>query len=196
MHWPALFTRAEHLAITGSQMLMAMCERLWSCTYPHAVLSDNLSGPASSSRLMFQHVGLNSMQAVHRQLAGLGSPPATLAITCLTSRRRLSLQALMAKHKAAVRLEEQARACEYDALFAFDSLRPQLLEHMPVLDESRYARTFAPAAAVDMSAEPAAVQVCSPPAAGSAGQPYCTVLCKDSFCGPHPPLCAPAGQLR
>ena len=65
----------------------------------------------------------------------------------------------MVKHKAAVRLEEQARACEYDALFAFDSLRPQLLEHMPVLDESRYARTFLPTAAVDMSAEPAAAQV-------------------------------------
>ena len=69
------------------------------------------------------------------------------------------MQALVVKHKAAVRLEEQARACEYDALFAFDSLRPQLLEHMPVLDESRYARNIAPAAEVDMSAEPAAAQV-------------------------------------
>ena len=64
----------------------------------------------------------------------------------------------MAKHKAAVGLEEQARACEYDAMFAFDSLRPQLLEHMPVLDEAKYAQSLAPAAAVDMSAEPAAAQ--------------------------------------
>ena len=65
----------------------------------------------------------------------------------------------MVKHKGAVGLEEQARACEYDALFGFDTLRPQLLEHMPVLDEAKYARNLAPAAAVDMSTEPAAAQV-------------------------------------
>ena len=69
------------------------------------------------------------------------------------------MQALVAQHKGAVGLEEQARACEYDALFGFDALRPQLLEHMPVLDEAKYARSLAPAAAIDMSAEPAAVQV-------------------------------------
>ena len=65
----------------------------------------------------------------------------------------------MGKHKSATGLEEQARACEYDALFAFDTLRPQLLEHMPVLDEAKYARSLAPAAAVDMSTESAAAQV-------------------------------------
>ena len=68
----------------------------------------------------------------------------------------------MGKHKSAVGLEEQARACEYDALFGFDALRPQLLEHMPVLDEAKYARSLAPAAAIDMSTEPAAAQVRRP----------------------------------
>ena len=37
-------------------------------------------------------------------------------------------------------LEVQGRACEYKRTFGHDTIRSQLFEHMPALDESTYTR--------------------------------------------------------
>lgn len=55
-------------------------------------------------------------------------------------------QGLVEKHSRSADLEIQARSCEYGCLFRFETIRPQLLEPMPALDEATYmARFNAPA---------------------------------------------------
>ena len=58
-------------------------------------------------------------------------------------------QAVIGEHRKDTLLEAQARAVEYAQMFQYDTLRPQLLEHMPPLDAAAYARSAAAAGKLD-----------------------------------------------
>ncbi len=49
-------------------------------------------------------------------------------------------QALVEQYATSENLEVQGRACEYKRTFGHDTIRSQLFEHMPALDESTYTR--------------------------------------------------------
>ena len=56
------------------------------------------------------------------------------------------MQGLIARQTSNPHLEIQSRSCEYQALFRFSTIRDQLMEAMPALDEKTYnARFSAPA---------------------------------------------------
>ena len=63
-------------------------------------------------------------------------------------------QALLARHARDPQVEAQARAVEYGQLFAYDALRPALLERMPPLDEAAYKRALGTAAAIQAAGAP------------------------------------------
>ena len=52
----------------------------------------------------------------------------------------LPSQALVEQYATSENLEVQGRACEYKRTFGHDTIRSQLFEHMPALDESTYTR--------------------------------------------------------
>ena len=71
------------------------------------------------------------------------------------------LQALVAKHAGSSDLEIQSRSCEYGRLFQFDSIRPQLLEPMPALDEATYMARFSAPAVVASGPALTVVRACA-----------------------------------
>ena len=70
-------------------------------------------------------------------------------------------QALVAKHAGSSDLEIQSRSCEYGRLFQFDSIRPQLLEPMPALDEATYMARFSAPAVVASGPALTVVRACA-----------------------------------
>ncbi|KAK9838207.1 hypothetical protein WJX84_012119, partial [Apatococcus fuscideae] len=62
------------------------------------------------------------------------------------------IQAVLEKQKGSVQLEVQTRSCEYGRIFKYDAIRPQLLEHMPALDEATYSRNLGSALPTDTAA--------------------------------------------
>ena len=71
------------------------------------------------------------------------------------------LQTLVAKHAGSSDLEIQSRSCEYGRLFRFDSIRPQLLEPMPALDEATYMARFSAPAVVASGPALTVVRACA-----------------------------------
>lgn len=61
-------------------------------------------------------------------------------------------QGVLEKQKGSVQLEVQTRSCEYGRIFKYDAIRPQLLEHMPALDEATYSRNLGSALPTDTAA--------------------------------------------
>jgi AP-1 complex subunit gamma-1 len=79
-------------------------------------------------------------------LAARHLPPAC-AEHALTALAKLSarfpgsaarVRAAVAAHAGSARLEVQSRSVEYSRLFEFDAIRPQVLEHMPAMEEAAY----------------------------------------------------------
>lgn len=60
-----------------------------------------------------------------------------------------ALQAVVEQYKGSAILEVQARSCEYSHIFKLNGMRGALLEHIPPLDESTYARNLGSSQAVD-----------------------------------------------
>lgn len=58
----------------------------------------------------------------------------------------------MKKQVGSVQLEVQARSCEYGRIFKYETIRPQLLEHMPALDEATYSRSLGSSLPADTAA--------------------------------------------
>lgn len=78
----------------------------------------------------------------------------------------MGAQAVLARHARSPQVEAQARSVEYGQLFAYDALRPALLEHMPPLDEAAYSRALGTAAAIQAAGAPlvgAATRLLLPP---------------------------------
>lgn len=70
------------------------------------------------------------------------------------------MQRTVEQYKGSAILEVQARSCEYSHIFKLDGMRAALLEHIPPLDESTYARNLGSSQAVDSAG---AAQVCMLP---------------------------------
>ena len=62
------------------------------------------------------------------------------------------MQAILQKQVGSVQLEVQARSCEYGRIFKYETIRPQLLEHMPALDEATYSRNLGSSLPTDTAA--------------------------------------------
>jgi AP-1 complex subunit gamma-1 len=75
--------------------------------------------------------------------------------THLQSSQAARIKALIDRYRSSTLTEVQARSCEYSRIFSHDAIRPELLERMPALDESEYAKTMGGGAGLPLGMAPA-----------------------------------------
>ena len=94
------------------------------------------------------------------------------------------IKALIDQQTTSLQLEVQSRSVEFSRLFNFEAIRPQVMEHIPPLEESAYDASLEPA-------EPSTAAAAEQPAAGAAAD-LAALLGLDA---PAPSGSAPVGLV-